>query len=68
MLRRVLAIALNTYRESVRARILLGLVGVAFAAALYSLVVGAYTLTNAPRVVSTWGRRPCRCSAWPSPS
>lgn len=55
MLRRVLAIALNTYRESVRARILLGLVGVAFAAALYSLVVGAYTLTNAPRVVSNLG-------------
>ena len=55
MLRRVLAIALNTYRESVRARILLGLVGVAFAAALYSIIVGAYTLTNAPRVVSNIG-------------
>lgn len=55
MLRRVLAIALNTYRESVRARILIGLVGVAFAAALYSLIVGAYTLNNAPRVVSNLG-------------
>ncbi|MFO0592781.1 MAG: ABC transporter permease [Polyangiaceae bacterium] len=55
MFRRVLAITLNTYRESVRARILLGLVGVAFSAALYSLVVGAYTLTNAPRVVSNLG-------------
>lgn len=52
MLRRVLAIALNTYRESVRARILIGLAGVAFAAAFYSVVVGAYTLNNAPRVVS----------------
>jgi Cu-processing system permease protein len=55
MLRRVLAIALNTYRESVRARILLGLTGVAFAAALYSLIVGAWTLKNAPRVVSNIG-------------
>lgn len=55
MLRRVLAVALNTYRESVRARILLGLAGVAFAAALYSLLVGAYTLKHAPRVVSNIG-------------
>jgi Cu-processing system permease protein len=55
MLRRVLAIALNTYRESVRARILIGLAGVAFAAAFYSLIVGAYTLNNAPRVVSNLG-------------
>ena len=55
MLRRVLAVALNTYRESVRARILLGLAGVAFAAALYSILVGAYTLKYAPRVVSNIG-------------
>jgi Cu-processing system permease protein len=55
MLGRVLAIALNTYRESVRARILLGLAGVAFAVAFYSLVVGAYTLKHAPRVVSDLG-------------
>jgi hypothetical protein len=55
MLRRVLAIALNTYRESVRARILLGLTGVAFAVALYSLVVGAYTLKYAARVASDYG-------------
>ena len=55
MLNRVLAIALNTYRESVRARILLGLAGVAFAVALFSLVVGAFTLRNAPRVVSDLG-------------
>jgi len=52
---RVQAVALNTYRESVRARILLGLAGLAFAVALYSLVVGAYTLRNAPRVVSDLG-------------
>jgi Cu-processing system permease protein len=55
MLGRTLAIALNTYRESVRARILLGLAGVALAVSLYSLVVGAYTLRNAPRVVSNLG-------------
>ncbi|MFT3775607.1 MAG: ABC transporter permease subunit [Minicystis sp.] len=55
MLHRVLAIALNTYRESVRARILLGLAGVAFAVSFYSLVVGAFTLRNAPRVVSDLG-------------
>jgi len=55
MLGRVLAIALNTYRESVRARILLGLAGVAFAVALYALIVGALTLRAAPRVVSDLG-------------
>src|SRR6185369_8975749 len=55
MLARVLAIAFNTYRESVRARILLGLAGVAFAVAFYSLIVGAYTLKHAPRVVSDLG-------------
>ncbi len=52
---RIGAIALNTYRESVRARILIGLAGVAFAVSLYSLVVGAYTLQSAPRVVSDLG-------------
>jgi Cu-processing system permease protein len=55
MFGRVLAIALNTYRESVRARILLGLAGVAFAVSFYSIVVGAFTLKNAPRVVSDLG-------------
>jgi hypothetical protein len=55
MFGRVFAIALNTYRESVRARILLGLTGVAFAVALYSLFVGALTLNDAPRVVSDLG-------------
>jgi Cu-processing system permease protein len=55
MFGRVVAIALNTYRESVRARILIGLAGVAFAVALYSLIVGAFTLKNAPRVASDLG-------------
>ncbi|MEJ7733079.1 MAG: ABC transporter permease subunit, partial [Polyangiaceae bacterium] len=44
-----------TYRESVRARILIGLAGVAVAVAFYSIVVGAFTLDNAPRVVSDLG-------------
>ena len=55
MLHRVLAIALNTYRESVRARILLGLAGVAFLVAFYALIVGTLTLRHAPRVVSDVG-------------
>lgn len=55
MVLRVLTLAFNTYRESVRARILLGLAGVAFAVAFYSLIVGAYTLKHAPRVVSDLG-------------
>jgi Cu-processing system permease protein len=55
MLDRVAAVAFNTYRESLRARILLGLAGVAFAVAAYSIVVGSYTLRNAPRVVSDLG-------------
>ena len=38
-----------------RARILLGLAGVAFAVAFYSLVVGAFTLNDAPRVVADLG-------------
>lgn len=52
---RIGAIATNTYRESVRARILIGLAGVALAVSLYSLVIGAYTLSSAPRVVSNIG-------------
>lgn len=55
MFGRVSAIALNTYRESVRARILLGLAGIALAVSMYSLIVGAYALRNAPRVVSDLG-------------
>lgn len=55
MLRRVLVVALNTYRESVRARILIGLAGVAFAVSFYSIVVGTFTLREAARVVSDLG-------------
>ena len=55
MLQRIATIALNTYREAARARILYGLVGVALASSLYAVVVGAYTLRSAPRVVSDLG-------------
>jgi ABC-type transport system involved in multi-copper enzyme maturation permease subunit len=51
----VLVIALNTYREAVRARILLGLFALALATTGYSLVVGAYTSRNQLRVVSDLG-------------
>jgi ABC-type transport system involved in multi-copper enzyme maturation permease subunit len=53
--RRVAAVALNTYREAVRARILLGLAALALATALYSIVVGEFALKNAPRVVADLG-------------
>ncbi|AKT36100.1 ABC transporter permease [Chondromyces crocatus] len=55
MLDRVFAIALNTYRESLRARILIGLTVVAFAVAFYSIIVGAFTLRQSARVVSDLG-------------
>lgn len=55
MFLRIGTIAANAYRESVRARILLGLAGVAFAVSLFSLILGSFTLTNAPRVVADVG-------------
>lgn len=55
MLQRVTTVALNAYREAVRARVLIGLAGVAVAVAFYSLVVGAFTLNDAPRVVADLG-------------
>jgi ABC-type transport system involved in multi-copper enzyme maturation permease subunit len=55
MLHRVRTIAFNTYRESVRARILLGLAGVAFFVSLVSLTIASFTLGSAPRVVSDLG-------------
>lgn len=47
--------AFNTYREAVRARILLGLSALALATALYSIAVGEFALKNAPRVVADLG-------------
>lgn len=55
MLARVLVIALNTYREAVRARMLHGLFALALASTGYSLIVGAYTARNQLRVVSDLG-------------
>jgi ABC-type transport system involved in multi-copper enzyme maturation permease subunit len=51
----MLAIALNTYRENVRARLLHGLFALALATAGYSLVVGAYAFRDTVRVVSDVG-------------
>jgi len=53
--RRIAAIAFNTYREAVRARILLGLFALALATALYSIAVGEFALKNASRVVADLG-------------
>lgn len=55
MLARVSVVALNTYREAVRARILHGLFGLALATAGYALVVGAFALNSSLRVVSDLG-------------
>jgi Cu-processing system permease protein len=55
MLERVAEIALNTYRENVRARLLHGLFALAVATAGYSLVVGAYAFRDTVRVVSDVG-------------
>jgi Cu-processing system permease protein len=55
MLARVWVIALNSYREAVRARILHGLFALALATNGYSLIVGAYTAKNQLRVVSDLG-------------
>jgi hypothetical protein len=55
MLARVLAIALNTYREAVRARILFGMMGLALATTAYSLVVANLSLHQETRVISDLG-------------
>ena len=55
MFQRVVTIAANSYRESVRARILHGLFALAAITAGYSLIVGAYALRDTLRVVSDLG-------------
>lgn len=55
MLRRVLAVMLNSYREAVRARVLHALFAVALATAGYSLIVGEYAFKDRLRVVSDIG-------------
>lgn len=55
MLTRISAIALNTYREAVRARLLLGVLALGVAMCLYSLVVAAQSLHQELRVVADVG-------------
>ncbi|HEY1693687.1 MAG TPA: hypothetical protein VGG39_16075 [Polyangiaceae bacterium] len=55
MAARILTIALNTYREAVRARLLLGVFAVALATCLYSLLVATLSLHNEARVVADLG-------------
>jgi ABC-type transport system involved in multi-copper enzyme maturation permease subunit len=55
MLLRIGVIALNTYREAVRARVLHGLFALALGTGGYALVVGAFALRDAMRVVSDLG-------------
>jgi ABC-type transport system involved in multi-copper enzyme maturation permease subunit len=55
VLARILTIALNTYREAVRARVLLGVFAVALATDLYSVLVGTLSLHNEARVVADLG-------------
>jgi Cu-processing system permease protein len=52
---RVLAIALNTYREAVRARLLLGVFAIAVATCGYSLIVASVSLHNELRVIANLG-------------
>jgi Cu-processing system permease protein len=55
MLARILVVAQNTYREAVRARLVLGLFLVAFATAGYCQIVGMFALKSSLRVVSDLG-------------
>jgi ABC-type transport system involved in multi-copper enzyme maturation permease subunit len=55
LLERILAIALNTYREAARARLLLGVFVLALASSAYSLVIAALSLHNEVRVVADLG-------------
>ena len=55
MVSRVLVIALNTYREAVRARLLLGVFALALATCLYAMVVASLSLHNEVRVVADLG-------------
>lgn len=52
---RINVIALNTYREAVRARVLHGLLGLALATGVYCLVVASYATRDHQRVVSDLG-------------
>lgn len=55
MLARIVALALNTYREAARARLVLGVLVLAYATGAYSLVVAALSLHQELRVVADLG-------------
>jgi Cu-processing system permease protein len=55
LITRVLAVALNAYREAVRARVLHALFGLALAVTAYSLVLGTLSLHQDARVVADVG-------------
>lgn len=55
MLTRVLVVTLNTYREAVRARLLIGVFALALATCAYALVVASLSLHNEVRVVADLG-------------
>jgi ABC-type transport system involved in multi-copper enzyme maturation permease subunit len=54
-LARIVAITLNTYREAVRARVLLGVFALGLGTGAYSLVVATLSLHNEARVVADLG-------------
>lgn len=55
MIGRTLAIAMNTYREAVRARVLLGLLALAVGVSLYSLVIASMSIRQESRIVADLG-------------
>lgn len=55
MLGRVFAIAMNTYREAVRARVLFGLLAAALAVTAYSLVIASMSIRDEQRIVADLG-------------
>lgn len=55
MLGRVFAIAMNTYREAVRARVLFGLLAAALAVTAYSLVIASMSIRDEKRIVADLG-------------
>ncbi|MDB4993762.1 MAG: hypothetical protein JWM74_1194 [Myxococcaceae bacterium] len=54
-LRRIVVIAMNAYRENVRARVLYGLMALALATCVYSLLVATLSLHQEARVVADLG-------------
>jgi hypothetical protein len=55
MFARIEAIALNTYREAVRARVLVALLAIALGTGVFSLLVATLSLHNEERVVANIG-------------